>query len=360
MSDVILLAGGGTAGHVNPLLAVAERLRARGHEVIVLGTEEGLESRLVPQRDFELVTIPRVPFPRALNTYLFKFPSLMIKAYRQTKQLLRSRKVSAVVGFGGYASTPAYLAAGKLGIPFSVHEANALPGMANKLGARRADFVGVCFPGTPLPNATVVGMPLRSEISEIDLPSARISAGKEFGLDPETKTLLVTGGSLGAKRINEALVAAATEIVNSGWQVLHVGGSRNDIAAPNISGYVMVDYCDRMDLALALADCTISRAGASTVAEITALGIPAIYVPYAVGNGEQRLNAKAVVAAGGAILVADSEVTADWAKRQVPTLLSDVEQLESMHIAAAKLGVLDGADRMANAIESTIAKRRTA
>ena len=202
-----LLAGGGTAGHVNPLLALADRIKSESasNKVFALGTAEGLEKDLVPARGYDLLTVARLPFPRRLNNYAFKFPIAFSAAIKHCESLIKQNQINVVVGFGGYASAPAYLAAKRLGIPVVVHEANALPGWANKLGSKFAAATGVAFKNTPFKGAAFVGMPLRKEIQ--DLAQAAVSAGvdkssarKHFGLDANTITLLVTGGSLGASR----------------------------------------------------------------------------------------------------------------------------------------------------------------
>ena len=185
-----LLAGGGTAGHVNPLLAVADRLRERNpdDQVLVLGTAEGLESRLVPQRGYELLTIAKVPFPRRPNRAALAVPARFRKSIDDVRIIIDERGVDVVVGFGGYVATPAYLAARRAGVPVAIHEANAKPGLANRLGARRAARVGVAFGGTPLPRAEVVGMPLRREIEALDREALRGEAARAYGLDPARDT----------------------------------------------------------------------------------------------------------------------------------------------------------------------------
>ncbi len=172
-SPTYLLAGGGTAGHVNPLLAVADGLRARdaAASVLVLGTREGLESRLVPERGYELLVVDKVPFPRRPNAAALRFPLAWRRAVRQVRAHIRAHGVDVVVGFGGYASAPAYVAARREGVPYVVHEANARPGLANRLGARGAAGIGVAFEGTPLPGSRVVGMPLRRELVSSTAPS---------------------------------------------------------------------------------------------------------------------------------------------------------------------------------------------
>lgn len=343
-----LLAGGGTAGHVNPLLAVADRLRRDdpGAEVLVLGTKEGLEARLVPQRGYELATIPKLPFPRRPNGAALRFPGEYRRSIRTVRELIRDRGIDAVVGFGGYAAAPAYSAARSEGVPLVLHEANARPGLANRLGARYTPWVGVAFEGTPLPHPTFVGMPLRVEIEQLDRAAARPGAAAEFGLDPALPTLLVTGGSLGARRINQTVAARATELTAAGWQVLHIQGGRGELADPGVEGYRLLEYCDRMDLALAIADVAVARAGAATVCEFAALGIPAVYVPFPIGNGEQRYNAAGVLRAGGGVLVDDAAFEPAWVDANLLPLLADPARVAGMGERAASAGVRDGSDRM--------------
>ena len=361
-----LFAGGGTAGHVNPLLATADRLREREPDarILVLGTAEGLEARLVPERGYELVTVPRLPFPRRPNADALRFPGRWRASVDRTRGILRDRGVDVVIGFGGYASAPAYAAARKEGLPIAVHEQNARPGIANRLAARWTRFVGVTFPGTPLRRSRLVGLPLRAEIERLDRPAARLEGLRLFGLDPAKPVLLVTGGSLGARRLNLSVSASISAVLGSGWQVLHVTGSHTPVADPGLTGYHLLEYCDRMDLALAVADLAVSRAGAATVSELAAIGIPAVFVPYAVGNGEQRLNARGAVEAGGALLVADDAFTPEYVARELPVLLADRARIADMAARIASVGVRDGADRMvdliveARGVEARAAGRR--
>ncbi|MDO7881833.1 UDP-N-acetylglucosamine--N-acetylmuramyl-(pentapeptide) pyrophosphoryl-undecaprenol N-acetylglucosamine transferase [Salinibacterium soli] len=353
-----LLAGGGTAGHVNPLLAVADRLRERdpSAEVLVLGTAEGLESRLVPERGYELLTIARLPFPRRPNRAALRFPAGLKASVETVRAIIRDRSVDVVVGFGGYAAAPAYVAAQREGVPLALHEANARPGIANRLGARFTRFVGVAFRGTRLRGATWVGMPLRPEIERLDRFAARQEAQRVFGLAADRPTLLVTGGSSGALRINDTVSRSIVDILGVGWQVIHVTGEYRDaIDDPRLPGYLLLKYCDRMDLALAVADLSLSRAGTSTVAELTALGVPAVFVPYASGNGEQRLNAREAVEAGGAIVVADSEFTPAWVSTELVPLLSSRARIADMAARIATVGAIDGTDRMIGLIDAALA-----
>jgi len=364
----VLLAGGGTAGHVNPLLAVADALRAArpGIRITVLGTREGLESDLVPAYGLPLAIVPRVPLPRRPSGALLHLPARLRAAVGAATSALEDAGAQVVVGFGGYVSTPAYLAARHRGLPVVVHEQNARPGLANRLGARWARAVAVTFPGTVLPHAQVTGLPLRPAVAALlderatDPAAVRRRAADELGLDPDLPTLLVTGGSLGALSINRAVSAAASDLLGSGVQVLHLTGRgkadpvrRATEDLPGAEHYHVLEYLSRMELALAVADLVVGRAGAGTVCELAALGIPAVYVPLPVGNGEQRLNAASVVAAGGGLLVEDTALDASWLRAQVLPLLvgpGAVRQREQMARAAASVGVRDAAQRVAQLV----------
>ncbi|HEX4400361.1 MAG TPA: UDP-N-acetylglucosamine--N-acetylmuramyl-(pentapeptide) pyrophosphoryl-undecaprenol N-acetylglucosamine transferase [Galbitalea sp.] len=347
-----LLAGGGTAGHVNPLLAVADRLRERDPSaiVLVLGTTEGLEARLVPDRGYELLTIERLPFPRRLSRAAFSFPRRFRRAVAVTRGYITERGVDVVVGFGGYAAAPAYRAARARKTPVVIHEANARPGLANRLGAGSARHVGTVFSVTRLPHATLVGMPLRREIERLDRPSTRDEAIRFFGLDPAKPTLLVTGGSTGARSINRTVFDSIDSILAAGWQVLHIAGNGSELPGNTTPGYVILKYCDRMELALAAADLAIARSGAVTLSEFAAVGLPAVFIPYPVGNGEQRLNAADAVSAGGAILVADAAFTPAWVDGQLVPLLRDRAAIARMSDGISAVGHRDGADRMVDLV----------
>lgn len=356
----VVLAGGGTAGHVNPLLAVADELRRRhpAVEIAVLGTAEGLEADLVPARGYPLVTVPRVPLPRRPTLDWFRLPARLRRAVAVAREATAGAQ--AVVGFGGYVATPAYLAA-RGRVPVVIHEQNARPGLANRLGARWAAAVAVTFPGTPLRGATTTGLPLRPAVAALaaarqaDAPAARRAAAESLGLDPDATTLLVTGGSLGALSLNRALSAAAGDLVGAGVQVLHLTGAGKDEAVRDavagLAGYHVLAYLPEMHHALAVADLVVCRAGAGTVSELAALGIPAAYVPLPVGNGEQRLNAQPVVAAGGGLLVPDARLDAAWVRTDLVPLLRDRARLDAMAGAARSVGTTDGAARVVDLVE---------
>lgn len=229
----VVLAGGGTAGHTSPLIATAMALQERGATVSCIGTPRGLEGRVIPEAGLQLDMIPPVPLPRTVNADLFKVPARLAGAVRKAGEVLQRRQTDVVVGFGGYVSLPAYLAARRAKIPVVIHEQNAVPGLANKIAARFAVFVGTAFPDTPLPKARFVGMPLRSQITDLADASGQARAERcararaDLGLDINRPTLLVSGGSQGAVAINEAVVAARTRLLADGVQILHVLGPKN-------------------------------------------------------------------------------------------------------------------------------------
>jgi UDP-N-acetylglucosamine--N-acetylmuramyl-(pentapeptide) pyrophosphoryl-undecaprenol N-acetylglucosamine transferase len=349
----VLLAGGGTAGHTSPLLATAAALQRLDPavEIVCLGTREGLEARLIPEAGFPLEVVPRVPLPRKPGKALLQVPSRLRAARNAALEIVDRVRPDVVVGFGGYVSVPAYLAARKRGLPLVVHEGNAIPGVANKLGARMTRHVATSFPDTKLPHATCTGLPVRRMISTLDRAALRSEGRAQWGLDPERPTLLVTGGSQGAARLNASVSAAAPELAAAGVQVLHVIGPKATLEAPPTaeSGvpYVVLPYVDRMDLAYAAADAVLCRSGSNTVTEVSGVGLPAIYVPLPHGNGEQALNARPVVDAGGGLMVADGALTPEWVRATVPDLLTDTDRLRTMGEAASDVIPLDADEKLA-------------
>lgn len=357
----MVLAGGGTAGHVEPAMAVADALRDLDPRVRItaLGTSRGLETRLVPQRGYDLELITPVPLPRKLSGDLVRLPLRVRTAIRQTRSILAEVDADVVIGFGGYVALPAYLAArggfGRHGrrraVPVVVHEANASAGVANRVGAVSARRVLSAVPEPGLRNVEVVGVPVRAAITSLDRAALRAEARAFFGFAPDAKVLLVFGGSQGAQSINRAVAAAAEALGAAGISVLHAHGPKNTLdlppAVPGAPPYVAVPYLDRMDLAYAAADLAICRSGAMTVAEVTAVGLPAVYVPLPIGNGEQRLNALPVVSAGGGLLVDDAALTGEFVADTVAGLMTDDARLAAMTAAASLAGHPDAARRVA-------------
>ena len=345
----VAVAGGGTAGHIEPAMNVADALAARGVEVVALGTTRGLEQTLVPARGFRLREIPPIPMPRRISLDLFTLPFRLVAAVRRTSAVLVQEGVDAVVGFGGYVSLPAYLAARRLHIPVIVHEANARPGLANRVGASFAGAVFDTVAGS-MRNAQTVGIPVRDAIRHLDRVANRAEALAYFGLQDDRPTLLVFGGSQGARRLNDMVVAFAADLIAEGWQVLHSIGMKNeDQRVTDLPHYVSLPYIDRMDLAYSVADAAVTRSGAMTVAELTAVGIPAIYVPLPIGNGEQTLNANAVVAAGGGILIDDATCTPESLIAAFAPWRTDEARREAAH-AAKSVSSTDAAATMVDTI----------
>ena len=354
-----LLTGGGTAGHVNPLLTIAKALseKSSSNQVFVLGTSSGLEARLVPEAGFQLLTIAKLPFPRKISVAAIAFPFRFLASVGKIKTYLKDHKIDIVVGFGGYVSAPAYRAAKQLKLPIVIHEANALPGIANKYGNRFASAAGKAFMSTDLAHTDFVGMPIRKEILQLAKQKDQAAARKFFNLKSDTTTLLVTGGSLGAKRINETIVQSRGVLSAAGIQVLHIIGGTSDLEEVSEPEYRRIRYVDHMELAIAASDFAVSRAGSATVSEFSAIGLPALYVPYPVGNGEQNYNIKDVLASGGAMTVADRDFDEQYVRSSLIPVISDSKKLAQMSAAAKQVGVMDGTERFIALIEEVLSRR---
>lgn len=354
-----LLTGGGTAGHVNPLLTVARALATRNpsDNIWVLGTKAGLESRLVPEAGLELLFIEKLPFPRRPDFYAIVFPFRFLFAVSRIRKYIRAHSITAVIGFGGYVSAPAYLASRMEKVPLIIHEANALPGIANKFGNRFASAAGKAFRSAQLKHTEFVGMPIRKEIVALAEKKDFAGARKHFGLKSDQLTLLVTGGSLGAKSINQTIDSARPLLVAAGIQVLHIVGGSSELDEVSEPEYRRIRYLDQMELAIAAADFAICRAGAATVSEFSAVGLPALYVPYPVGNGEQNWNLADVVSAGGGISVLDSDFTLEYVRSTLIPMLSDTKKLAEMAANAAEAGVLDGTERFITLIDEVLSRK---
>ena len=360
----VVLAGGGSAGHIEPALALADALRQADSSIQVtcLGTARGLETRLVPLRGYDLELISAVPLPRSVTPQLLTVPGRLAGAVHGVGVILDRVRADVLVGFGGYVATPAYLAAKRHKVPIVVHEANPFPGIANRLGAHLTTHVFTGHPDTKLRNGKYLGLPIRREIAELDRFALGDTARAHFGLRTDLPVLLVFGGSQGAKSLNRALAGAVGAIRNAGVQVLHVTGPKNagDLpqpGAPRSPGvpYVAVPYVDEMDLAYAAADFALCRAGAMTCAELTAVGLPAAYVPLPIGNGEQRLNALPIVQRGGGLLVDDAELTAEWIMGSLLPVLTNIDQVAGMSEAAASMGRKDADRWLAKAVMDVVA-----
>ncbi|MBU8865431.1 undecaprenyldiphospho-muramoylpentapeptide beta-N-acetylglucosaminyltransferase [Paenarthrobacter aromaticivorans] len=358
----VVLAGGGTAGHVSPLLAIADAIKEKRPEAAILavGTPSGLETRLVPAAGYELATIDRVPLPRKPSLDLLKLPGRLRGAVKQAERILDEARADVLVGVGGYVCTPMYLAARRRGTPIVIHEANMKAGLANRVGARFSRHVAVAFAGTRLRGARHVGMPMRRAISGLDRSMAAPAAKASLGLNPDRPALIVTGGSSGALSINRSVAAALPALAAAGIQTLHITGTGkavldNDGGLLASDGYRQVEYVDRMEDVYAAADILLARAGAATVSEVAAVGVPAVFVPLPIGNGEQALNAAALVEAGGALMVLDKEFTPEWLKEELIPLVSDRGRLDEMARRSEALGIRNADQRMADLVLEAVA-----
>ena len=322
MKTTVVFAGGGTAGHVEPALAVADWLRkARPDwQVSFVGTKNGLENQLVPGAGFELISIPKVLMPRQFTPSVLIWPLKL--AYATWKSFNICRSASLVIGFGGYACPPIYLAAAILRKPIYIHEANAIPGWANRLGALFAKEIFIAFSraGNKIGrwrNAKLTGMPIRTEIIEnseksLEVKSSiRISQLEKWRLAVDKPTILVFGGSQGSRHINEAILQSLSFFTEKGIQVVHSVGRSNPLPT-STENYLPLTYINDMSAAYQACDLVIARSGALTCAELAAVGKFAILIPLPIGNGEQSANALDLQTLGAAQVVDDNKFNADW------------------------------------------------
>lgn len=360
----VVVAGGHSAGHIEPTMNFADALRRLEPtaEITALGTVRGLDTTLIPARGYPLELIPPAPLPRKLSLALLQTPGRLRDSVLAAGAVLDRVRAEIVVGFGGYVAAPAYLAARRQGLPIVVHEANARPGVANRLAARMTTHVFTATPGVRLAHATAIGIPLRPAITGLDRPALRDMARQRFGLRPDGPVLMVTGGSQGAWAINAAVSGAAAALRASGVQVLHIAGPRRVVEVPDGDPadppYVVVPYVDEMQYAYAAADFVICRSGAMTCAELAAVGLPAAYVPLPLRGGEQRLNAEPVVAAGGALLVDNADLDPAWIETTLIPVLTDPKRIGAMSARASAAGAPDAGVVLARHVLTAVAEGR--
>ena len=357
----IVIAGGGTAGHVFPALAVARELARRGDvDVRFVGTAHGLEARLVPEAGFSFTAVPARPFVRSVRPSALKAPFTLLRSLGKAKELVRDTDV--VVGMGGYASGPVVLAAVQTRRALVLHEQNAVPGAANRVFSRFARVVALAFAAAATRMArkartVVTGNPIRDEIARV--PEDRNTLGKEgrreLDLDEDRRTVLIFGGSQGALHIDRATVDACRVLENrADLQVLLLTGRAHfdSVSRDLLQGSELLvralPFLDRMELAYALADLVVCRAGATTVAEVTACGLPSILVPYPYATARhQEANARAVQRAGGASVLLDEELLGEVLAERIESLIDDEERLTAMSERSASFGRPDAAEKVA-------------
>ena len=358
-----VVAGGGTAGHAVPALAVAQALVERGHppeSIHFVGSARGMKARLVPAAGFPITLLPGRGIPRRLNLTALTSALGLVAAVARAILLLARHRPGVVLAVGGYSSLPCALAAVLLRVPLVLQEQNSTPGSSNRLVGRFARAAAVAFPGTDLPRAVVTGRPVPAEIEAIDrTPAGRRAARRGLGL-PETGVVIgVSGGSLGALSINRAVVELAGRWADrSGLAIYHVIGSRDfaDLARPR-SGrlvYLPVEYESRMPLLLFGADIMIGRSG-GWVAELAAAGVPSVLVPLPNAPGDHQTgNARAMEVAGAAVMLADADCTGATLEAVLEPLLSDPDRLGAMAAAARRLGRPGAAGRVADLVEAQV------
>lgn len=372
-----VIAGGGTGGHLYPGLAVAEALQ-RAHpdsDVTVFGTTRAIDRRLVAPRGYELVEQPVRPFtfrPWKWPGFLFAWRA----AVTQARGRFEGRRPALVLGLGGYAAGPAIVAAADMGIPTAIFNPDAEPGRANRHLASKVDCVYVQWEATAARFATArrvvcTGCPVRPEFASwapgaVSTTDRRVAARRTLGLDPARRVVLVTGASQGARSINRAMLELADLWrARADWRVVHLTGEpdydncREFYARRSVDAHV-VAYTEQMALHMASADLVISRAGASTLAEITAMGLPSVLLPYPYDRRQhQSANARVLVEAGAAVLVddaADPETNAARLRPVLDDLLADDERRAALSAASARIGRTDAAERMAAELLQLVAR----
>jgi UDP-N-acetylglucosamine--N-acetylmuramyl-(pentapeptide) pyrophosphoryl-undecaprenol N-acetylglucosamine transferase len=369
-----VIAGGGTGGHLYPGLAVAEVLAARGHDRATLrfvGARRGLEGRIGALGGVPVTLLPGRGFGRRVSVrgLLRNFQAgaeLSVGVAIAAARFYRWRP-AVVVSTGGYASVPCVLAAAAWRVPVVVVSLDAVPGAADRLAARLACACAVAWTGSPLPKAVVTGVPVRPEMSKVDRsPSGRRLARERLGLPAAAKVVLVSGGSLGARKVNLATLDLVSRWAQrADLAVRHVVGTRDweevTARAPRTAGlaYQPVRYEEDMATAYSAADVAVQRAGASTVAELVLAGVPAVLVPLpgAPGN-HQAANADALCRAGGAVVVPDAELDGERLAGELEALLQDGERLARMGEAGRELARPQAAEEIAGLVESCARKAR--
>ncbi|GAA2899802.1 undecaprenyldiphospho-muramoylpentapeptide beta-N-acetylglucosaminyltransferase [Enterococcus pseudoavium] len=352
----ILVTGGGTGGHIYPALAFIRYVQKiqPDSEFLYVGTHRGLENKIVPETGISFKTIKIQGFKRKLSFDNVKTVQLFLESIKRSKEILREFKPDVVIGTGGYVSGSVVYAAARMKIPTIIHEQNSVPGITNKFLSRFADRVGICFPDAaqyfPANKTVLVGNPRAQEV----VTSGKSDVLEQYGLVSEVPTVLIFGGSQGALKINQAVIQALPKFSQKEYQVLYASGDRyyNEISekfdVKKISHNLSLQpYINNMTDVMANVDLLIGRAGATSIAEFTALGLPAILIPSPyVTNDHQTKNAQSLVAAGAVEMIADADLTGDALVESVDDIMNDPEKRNKMAQASRQEGIPDAAERL--------------
>ena len=358
---VIAITGGGTAGHIYPALSLASALKEKGYEVIYAGTVSGAESVIVPKQGYEYKSFNVSGFDRQKPWTAISSLEKLLKTKNEAQRWLKDNNVCLVVGFGGYVSVPVVHAAQKLGIKTAIHEQNSVLGLANLELSKKADLICLTYEYAASKlkdgaNYVVTGNPVRPEI----LSAKREDGLKFFKIDPKSKVFLIFGGSLGAKSINEKVAVMKRDLLShEDWSFIHITGKRDfkeiekslNLTKEEKERYKLIDYCNNMECALACANAILCRSGATSLAEISALEIPAILVPFPYATADhQTKNAKEYVEAGAAYLVPDNELDLPIFRDYLFDLLENPNTREKMKKAASGFDTRFAIDNLCKAV----------
>ena len=357
----VVLAGGGTGGHVYPAIAMGDALKARGHEVVYVGDPTRLESRVAPEKGYEFHGLVAPKYPRGGVLGKLKFAFSLLAAILRARKILKRIKPDLVLGVGGYIMAPTVLAAKTKGIPRVVHEANVTPGMANRLCAKHAQLVLLTYAATEAKLSTpapfeVVGCPVNPKV----LQGHRDTALERYELSPDKPVLTIVGGSLGASTLNALALAGARQTPRD-WQILWITGPRfheevmRDLGTPP-DGVCVVGYEDRMQDAYAASTLVVARAGSSTLSELTALGKPALLIPSPnVTDNHQEANARGLENEGAALVMVEADLDIPEALQTIEALLRDDAALAEMATKSKAQGRTEVADQVAELLISRFA-----
>lgn len=361
-----VITGGGTGGHIYPALAVAEELKKRGWEILYLGSDHRMEAEIVPRAGFDFKELSVRPLPRKISTKIISSLYYNTKAFLKALKLIRNFKADVVIGTGGFVAGPVVLAGSVLRKRTIIHEQNAYPGITNKLLARVVDKVCLNFPESAdylkikESKIEITGNPVRPKILNVE----REKAYRELNLKPELKTILITGGSLGAEVINQNVIELYKYAVQNEIQILHLSGKKNygqllaklkkNSLDPENPLLNIIDYLDEMEYALAAADLIIARAGATGLAEITSCAKASVLIPFAAAaENHQLVNARTLQENNAALVIEESELNEELLLEKVKMIIKDEEKLKSMSAAAEKMSQKNSLANIIRVIEKS-------